>query len=169
MKAFYIKDVNTFLPPYKDVLDRVVTTAKAHFVVFPNGCHGFILGNKVLAPFCYQESVVVQKDGHNIVLTFASVNRWGISIFLLPFDIVTEPIHFRREHIHSDSYLFRVYRHVTMCHPLNMSKGKGRLELNSPDQFCPVYDRHCHLIGLVIGSFKERLVCVDIHAILEDL
>jgi hypothetical protein len=127
-----------------------------------HGVRGFILGNKVVTPYHYNESFIGQKDGHNIVLTYEKTDRWGVSHFILPFPIPCEPLHFRRESLHKDSYLFRVYRHVTLCSGFAITKGGGDYGLDAPDQFCPVYDRHAHLLGMCTGVFCNKLVFVPI-------
>ena len=165
MKAFHLKDVRTFLPPYKPSLATMLEVTKERSVDLSHGIRGFILGNKVLAPHSFQESFVASKDGHNIVLTFEKVDKWGISHFILPFSIPVEPLHFRKERIHKGTYFFRVYRHIMLCSGFAVTARKGMYGLDAPDQFCPVFDRFGHLIGINSGVFCNTLLCIPIQEI----
>lgn len=162
MKPYHLKDLRTYLPPYKRELAEMLHITRERTVILSHGVHGFILGNKVLAPYHYNESVIGSKDGHDIVLTFQKVDKWGISHFLLPFDMPCEPLHFRHEPLHKDSYFFRVYRHVTLCSGFAVENKKGKYGMDAPDQFCPVFDRKVHLLGIVSGVFRGNLLCVPI-------
>lgn len=162
MKAFHLKDTRTFVPPYMRGLEELVITTKERSVDLAHGVRGFVIGNKVLAPFQFAESIVATKENHKLVLTFEKTDKWGISHFLLPFNLPCEPLHFRHKPLHQDSYLFRVYRHVTLCTPFPVSDKKGKYGLDAPDQFGPVYDRHGHIIGINSGVFCEKLLCIPI-------
>lgn len=162
MKAFHLKDVRTYLPPYTRELEDMLSVTHERSVELSHGVRGFILGQKVVTPFQYRESIIASKDGHNIVLTYEKTDKWGVSHFLLPYPIPAEPLHFRHEKIHKDSYLFRVYLQVTLCHAFAVQDQKGSYGLDAPDQFCPVFDRHGHLIGINSGVFCDKLLCIPI-------
>ena len=130
-----------------------------------SGVRGFIIGNKVLTPYQYKKSFVAKKDGKDIVLTFQKTDKWGISHFILPFTVPCDPLSYRKEPLHPDTFMFRVYRHVTLCSPYVITRGKGEYGLDAPDQFCPVFDRHCHIIGIVSGVFCDKLLCIQIQDI----
>ena len=166
MKPYHLKVVRTFLPPYVNELATMLETTKERSLELSHGVRGFILGKHVLAPYQYNQSMIGSKDGHNIVLTYEKTDKWGISWFLLPFDIPVEPLHFRHERIHSDSFLFRVYRHITLCKKFSLQESKGSYGLEAPDQFCPVFDRHSHLIGINSGVFCDRLLCIPIQELI---
>ena len=162
MKAFHLKDTRIFLPPYKGNLEEMLSVTKERSIELSHGVRGFILGNKVVTPYQYKISMIASKDGHDIVLTYEKTDRWGVSHFLLPYPIPCEPLHFRHEKIHKDSYLFRVYTLVTLCHGFAVSDKKGEYRLEQPDQFCPVFDRHGHLIGINTGVYCDKLLCIPI-------
>ena len=162
MKPFHLKDIRTFLPPYKDKLEEMLSVTRERSVELSHGVRGFILGQKVLTPYQYSESFIATKDGHNIVLTYEKTNKFGVSYFLLPYPIPVEPLHFRHEPLHNDSFIFRVYRHIIMCKAHKVSSGTGKYGLDAPDQFCPVFDRHSHLIGINSGVFCDKLLCIPI-------
>jgi len=162
MKAFHLKDVRTFLPPYKENLEYMLTITKERSVTFHNGVRGFIVGNFVLAPFHQSESCIVKKDGHDLVLTYNTTNNWGVSIFLLPFTIPCEPLHYRNKKIDRDTFLFRVFNHITLCSAFAVRNQAGEFGMDAPDQFCPVFDRHGHLIGITNGVFNGKPLCVPI-------
>lgn len=162
MKPYHLKDVKTFLPPYKTELAEMLRITKERSIELSHGVRGFILGQHVLAPHAYNISLIGEKDGKKIVLTYEKTDKWGVSHYLLPYHIPCEPLHFRHEPLHSDSFLFRVYRHVTMCKAYKVTNGKGEYGLDAPDQFCPVFDRHAHLLGLNTGVFCDRLLCIPI-------
>jgi hypothetical protein len=166
MKPFHLKDVRTFLPPYKRELANMLEVTQARSIDLACGVRGFILGNKVLAPHSFQESILASKDGHKIALTFEKTDKWGVTQFLLPYPIPLEPLHFRKEKLHKDTFLFRVYRHITMCSAYKVVTGSGMYGLDAPDQFCPVFDRHGHLIGINSGVFCDRLLCIPIQEII---
>jgi len=165
MKPYHLKDIRNFLPPYKNELAEMLSVTKERSIELSHGVRGFILGQHVLAPHAFNESLIGEKDGQKIVLTYEKTDKWGVSHFLLPFTIPCEPLHFRHEHIHADSFLFRVYRHVTMCKAYKVSTGSGQYGLDAPDQFCPVFDRHAHLVGLNTGVFCDRLLVIPIQLI----
>lgn len=165
MKPYHLKDIKTFLPPYKNELAEMLSVTKERSIDLSHGVRGFIMGQKVLAPYQYHESIIGEKDGFKIVLTYEKTDKWGVSHFLLPYPIPCEPLHFRHEHLHPDSFIFRVYRHVTMCKAYKVTQGSGNYGLDAPDQFAPVYDRHAHLIGINTGVFCERLLCIPIQLI----
>jgi len=165
MKAFHLNDIRVHLPPYKGVLDEILSVTKERSVDLSHGVRGFILGQKVLTPYQFKESFIASKDGHNIVLTYEKTDKWGISHFLLPYPIPVEPLHFRHEKIHKDSYLFRVYRHVTLCSAYAVSENQGNYGLEAPDQFSPVFDRHGHIIGINSGVYCDKLLCIPIQEV----
>jgi hypothetical protein len=165
MKAFYLKDIKVLPPPYKKEMVEVLSVTKEHSVELAHGVRGFIFGNRVLAPHSFQASLIAQKDGHNIVIQYEKTDKWGISHFILPYSIPCEPLHFRHQKIHSDTFLFRVYDVVTLCSPFSVKDRKGLYGLDSPDQFSPVFDRHGHLIGINSGVFCDKLLCIPIQAI----
>lgn len=144
----------------------MLTIEKERSVELPNGGIGYILGNMVIAPFFYKGSCISKKDGHDIVLEFVGTSRWGVSYFNLPFGIPCEPLTFRKEHIHMDTYFFKVSDEIALCKGLAISKEQGKFEINTPAQFCPVFDRHAHLLGFNIGLLHNTLLCVSIHEIL---
>jgi hypothetical protein len=162
MKPFHLRDVRMFLPPYTLVLDTILFVTKERSIELAHGVRGFILGQHVVAPHSFRESLIAEKDGQKIVLTYEKTDKWGVSHYLLPFNLPCEPLHFRHERIHKDSYLFRVYRYITLCHAYGVSAGKGMYCLDAPDQFCPVFDRHGHLIGINSGVFCDKLLCIPI-------
>jgi hypothetical protein len=166
MKAFHLKDIKTFIPPYKEYLENLLTITNERSIDLTDGVRGFIVGRHVLAPHAYQESIIASKDGFKIVLTFEKTCNWGVTHYLLPYEIPCEPLHFRHEHIHSDTFFFRVYRHITMCSAFKVMGGKAWYGLNAPDQFCPVFDRHGHLIGMNTGVFGEHLLCIPIQLLI---
>jgi len=162
MKAFHLNDKRKFLPPYSKELEQMVEVTRERSIDLSHGVVGFILGNKVLAPFAFDQSMIASKDGHDIVITHEKVDKWGISHFLLPYPIVCEPLHFRHKRIRKDTFLFRVYKQVTLSYPFSVEERQGHYGLDSPDQFCPVFDRHAHLIGINNGVFCEKLLCIPI-------
>jgi hypothetical protein len=166
MKAFHLKDVKTFLPPYKTELAEMLRTTEERSIELSHGVRGFIIGRHVLAPYQYSESFIATKDGFNIVLTYEKTDKWGVSHFLLPYTIPCEPLHFRHEHLHSDTFLFRVYRHVNMCKAYKVINQQGQYGMDAPDQFSPVFDRHCHLVGINTGVFCDRLLCIPIQLLI---
>jgi hypothetical protein len=166
MKPYHLKDIRTFLPPYKQDLQNMLEVTRERSIELSHGVRGFILGNKVITPHAFNQSLIASKDGQKIVLTFEKTCKWGVSHFLLPYPIPCEPLHFRHEKLHKDSYLFRVYRHVTLCSAYPVIAGSGQYGLDAPDQFCPVFDRHAHLIGMNTGVFCDRLLCIPIQAII---
>lgn len=166
MKPFHLRDIRTHLPPYKDVLERILSVTNERSIELACGVRGFILGQHVVAPHSFRESFIAKKDGHNIVLTFEKTDKWGVSRFLMPFPIALEPLHFRHAKIRSDTYLFRVYRHITLCHAYGVTAGSGMYEIDAPDQFCPVFDRHGHIIGINSGVFCKRLLCIPIQQLI---
>jgi hypothetical protein len=166
MKPYHLKDIKTFLPPYKTELAEMLRTTQERSIELSHGVRGFIIGHHVLTPYQYNQSLIGEKDGHKIVLTFEKTNRWGVSQFLLPYEIPCEPLHFRHEHIHADSFLFRVYRHITLCKGFKLIKGNGMYGLDAPDQFGPIYDRHCHLVGINTGVFCNQLLCIPIELLI---
>jgi hypothetical protein len=162
MKPFHLRDIRTHLPPYKGVLDVILSVTKERSIELAHGVRGFILGQHVVAPHSFRESLIATKEGHKIVLTYEKTDKWGVSHYLLPYQIPCEPLHFRKERLRSDSYLFRVYRHITLCHAFGVTAGSGMYGLDAPDQFCPVFDRHGHLIGINSGVFCDKLLCIPI-------
>lgn len=162
MKPFHLKHIRTFSTPYSKELSEMLSVTKERSVTFQNGVRGFIVGQHVFAPYHQKESCIVEKEGHKLVLTYVKTDKWGISHFLLPFDIPCEPLHFRHTPIHRDTFLFRVFNQVNLCEKFPVQTGKGQYGLDSLDQFCPVFDRHCHLIGLNNGVFCHQLLCLPI-------
>jgi hypothetical protein len=166
MKPYYLKDVKTFLPPYKNELAEMLRITQERTIELSHGVRGFIIGQHVLTPYQFNQSFIGTKDGFNIVLTYEKTDKWGVSHFLLPYTIPCEPLHFRHEHIHSDSFIFRVYRHVTMCKAYKVHKQQGQYGMDAPDQFSPVFDRHAHLIGINSGVFCDQLLCIPIQELI---
>jgi hypothetical protein len=166
MKPYHLKDIKTFLPPYKNEMAEMLSVTQERSIELSHGVRGFIMGQHVLAPHSFHESIIAEKEGHKIVLTYEKTDRWGVSRFLLPYPIPCEPLHFRHEHLHADSFIFRVYRHVTMCKRYKVTTGSGMYGIDAPDQFCPVFDRHAHLIGINSGVFCDRLLCIPIQLLI---
>lgn len=152
--------------PYSRELQEMLTVEKERSVLLPHGGVGYILGNMVIAPFFYKGSCISTKDGHDIVLEFVGTSKWGVSYFNLPFGIPCETLRFRKEHIHTDTYFFKVSDEIRLCRGSAISQKEGRFEINTPDQFCPIFDRHAHLLGFSIGLLHNTLVCVTINEIL---
>jgi hypothetical protein len=162
MKPFHLKEIRMYFPPLSKELEEMLSVTKERSVELSHGVRGFILGQHVLAPHAFQQSCIAKKDGQNIVLTFEKTDNMGVTHFLMPYDIPCEPLHFRHEKIHHDTFLFRVYNQVRLCHPFAVQDGKGEYGLDAPDQFCPVFDRHGHLIGINSGVFCDKLLCIPI-------
>lgn len=165
MKPYHLRNVRVFKPPYKPELEYMITTTQERSVNLSRGIRGFILGRSVLAPYQYNRSLIARKDEQDIVLTHQKVDRWGISHFSLPFDFPVEPLHFRHERVHPETFLFRVHTHITLCARFPVQNQRGSYGLETPDQFCPVFDRHGHLIGINSGVFCNELLCIPIQHI----
>ena len=144
----------------------MLTIEKERSVQLPNNGVGYIVGEYVLAPFFYNYSFTALKDGQKLVLTFQAVSALGISYLKLPFPIVCEPLHFRHERIHSDTFFFKVSDDVQLCKGANLSCEKGKFEVGVPADFCPVFDRHTHLLGFNIGLLHKQWVTVKIEELL---
>jgi hypothetical protein len=162
MKPYHLKEVRTFLPPYQKILEDMLSVTRERSIELSHGVRGFIIGQRVIAPYSFQKSFIAKKDGHNIVLTFEKTDRMGVTHFLMPFEIPCEPLRFRHKNIFNDTFLFRVYNRVILCHSFPVRDNKGQYGLDAPDQFCPVFDRHGHLIGINSGVFCDKLLCIPI-------
>jgi hypothetical protein len=162
MKPFHLKQIRTYLPPYSKELQEMLNITKERTVVFETGVRGFILGNHVLAPHCHKEDAIAEKDGQDIPLMFEKTCKYGISRFLLPYDMPVEPLSFRQRAILKDTFLFRVFNQIHLCSKFTVTTGKGIYGLDSLDQFCPVFDRHAHLIGMNSGIFCKKLICIPV-------
>lgn len=166
MKALHLIPTHELKPPFTKMIEEMLTVEREHSVIFENGGIGYIIGEMVIAPFFFKESCIVTKDNQKIVLTYKSTSQWGVSYFQLPFKIVCEPLRFRREHIHSDSFFFKVSDDVQLCKGANITKSRGRFEVSVPADFCPVFDRHAHLLGFNIGLLHNTWLMVKIQELL---
>jgi hypothetical protein len=144
----------------------MIDTTKERTVVFSDKSRGIIIGNLVYAPFYQKESCIVYRDKVKLVLTHMGVHRMGVSIFKMPYEIVLEPLTFRHEKIHKDSFLFWVFDYVTMCRAFSMQEVKGKFEVSHPNHFCPVFDRFGHIIGISAGVFQKERICIPIKDLL---
>lgn len=165
MKPYHLKDIRTYSAPYSKELEEMLSVTRERSIELAFGVRGFILGQHVVAPHSFQKSIIAKKDGNDIVLTFDKTDKWGVTHFLLPFPIPCEPLHFRKSKIRTDTFLFRVYDDVKLCSPFAVNAGKGLYGLDKADQFCPVFDRFGHLIGINSGVFCEQLLCIPIQEI----
>jgi len=170
MKAFHLKAQREIKAPFCKEVAEMLAVEKEHSIELPlpNGVigMGYILGEQVIAPFFYRESLVAKKDGHNIVLTYLGTSPWGVSYFNLPFPIICEPLHFRHEPLHTGTFLFKVSDNVQLCIGVNPSTKKGKFEVGVPADFCPVFDRHAHIIGFNVGMIDQRWLTIKIQELL---
>lgn len=166
MKPFHLKHSTTLLPPYSKELLEMLSVTRSRSINFETGVRGFIAGQHVLAPFCHKEDCTAQKDGKDIPLMFEKTDKWGVSHFLMPYIIPVEPLTFRQSLIYKDTFLFRVFNQVHLCYKFPVTTGNGRYGLDKLEQFCPVFDRHAHLIGINTGVFCDKLICIPIQEII---
>ena len=166
MKALHLHTVRELVEPFCKEVAEMLTIEQERSIELPNGGIGYILGDRVIAPFFYRESCMGRKYDRNVVLTYETTSCWGISYFKLPFGIPCELLTFRHESIHKDTFFFKVSDDVQLCRGSAITKESGRFELKVPADFCPVFDRHTHLLGFNIGLLKETLIMVRINEIL---
>ena len=166
MKAFHIKSTHEIKPPFCKEVTEMLSVEQERSVNLTGGGIGYILGEQVITPFFYKESFVAKKDGHDIVLTYVGTSVWGVSYFNLPFPIVCEPLHFRHESLHSDSFIFKVSDDVQLCKSTKITKEKGKFEVGVPADFCPVFDRHAHLLGFNVGLLRNMWLTVKIQELI---
>jgi hypothetical protein len=166
MKCFHLKSQKELKPPFAREVTEMLAIEKEHSINLPFNGIGYIIGDRVLAPFFFKENMTAQKDGHNIVLTYENTSVWGVSYFRLPFPIVCEPLHFRHEHLHKDTFFFKVSDDVQFCKGLNISSTKGKFEVGIPADFCPVFDRHAHLVGMNVGLLHNTWLTIKIEELL---
>lgn len=166
MKPYYLHDMRSYKPPFGTELQLMTDTTAEHRVVFDDGASGFVFGDIVFAPFYKKGDCIVKKDGHSLVLTYKEMNRFGVVIYKMPFELPCEPLSFRKRKIHKDTFLFRVTNCVTMCRAFPMLYQEGKFEINQPDHFCPVFDRFGHLIGINAGLFCKERICIPVHLLL---
>lgn len=166
MKAFYLKPQREIVAPFCKEVEEMLTIESERSIELPNGGIGYILGDRVITPFFYKESCIGRKYDRNIVLTYEKTSVWGISYFKLPFGIPCELLHFRREHIHSDTFFFKVSDDVHLCRGANVQNTRGKFEVNTPADFCPVFDRHAHLVGFNVGLMHDTWLTIKIEEIL---
>jgi len=165
MKAFNLKQHKVFTT-YCQALTQMREVCQERMVTFESGHIGYIIDSFVIAPFHLSQSCVVQKDGHNIVLSFKGVSNWAIAYYDLPFSIPCEPLLFRQNKILPDTYLFAVNDSVSLCDSFRAKRVEGKLFVDKPQDFCPVFDRHKHIVGMQVGIFNSHPLCVPIKAIL---
>ena len=166
MKAFHLKSVKEIKPPFCKEIQEMLSVEQERSVNLPSGGIGYILGEQVITPFFYKQDMIAQKDGHDIVLTFVSTSVWGVSYFKLPFPIVCEPLHFRHEPLHRDSFLFKVSDDVQLCKGVNVTKKQGKFEVGVPADFCPVFDRHAHLLGFNVGLLHNMWLTIKVQELI---
>lgn len=166
MKPYYLHDIRTYSEPYGKELQEIAFITQQHSVVFDDGLSGFIFGDIVIAPFYKRGDCIVQKDGHAVVLTFQGTNRFGVTLYKLPFSIPVENLAFRHEKVTKDTFLFRACENITLCRAFSMLKLEGRFEITHASHFCPVFDRHAHLIGINVGVFNNERICIPIQLLL---
>lgn len=166
MKAFHIKPVRELKEPFCKEVQEMLLFEQERSMDLPSGGVGYILGEHVITPFFYKESLVAKKCGHDIVLTFVKTSQWGVSYFKLPFPIVCEPVHFRHKPLKSDSFLFKVSDDVQLCKGVNVTKKQGKFEAGVPADFCPVFDRHSHLLGFNVGLLHNMWLTIKIEELL---
>jgi len=166
MKCFHLKSQKEIKAPFCKEVAEMLIVEKEHSVNLPQNGIGYILGNQVITPFFYKESLVAKKDGHDLVLTYLGTSPWGVSYFNLPFNIICEPLHFRHEHLHADTFFFKVSDDVHLCKGVAISTRKGKFEVGFPSDFCPVFDRHAHLIGFNVGMIDQRWLTIKIGELL---
>lgn len=166
MKAFHLKPQQELKAPFSKDITEMLFVEQQRSVRFANGGVGYILNEMVIAPFIYRESCIAVKDEQNIVLAYEGTSNWGVSYFKLPFPVPCEPIHFRKEYLHTDSYFFKVSDDVQLCHGVAVVNKSGKFEINMPADFCPVFDRHAHLLGFCIGLLHDKHIAVKIEELL---
>lgn len=166
MKAFHLKPQQELRPPFSKTLQEMLFIEGQRSVKFKNGGIGYILGEMVIAPFIYQESCIVLKDEHNLVLTYEGTSNWGVSYFKLPYKIPCEPIHFRKQYLHQDTFFFKVSDTIELCSGIGITEKSGKFEIDKPADFCPVFDRHAHLLGFCIGLLHNKPLAVKIEELI---
>lgn len=166
MKALHLHLMRELKSPVCKEVEEMLTIEQERSIELPDGGIGYILGDRVIAPFFYKKSCIGRKYDRNVVLTYETTSPWGISYFKLPFGIPCELLHFRREHLHADTFFFKVSDNVELCRASAVNREQGRFELKCPADFAPVFDRHTHLLGFNIGLLKETRLFVHIKEIL---
>jgi hypothetical protein len=153
-------------PPFSREITEMLNIEKEHSINLTQGGIGYIMGGQVLAPFFFKRDMMAQKDGHNVFLTYLKTSDWGVSYFSLPFPIVCEPLHFRHERLQADTFLFKVSDDVQLCKGLNVISKQGKFEVGVPADFCPVFDRHAHIIGMNVGLLHNTWLTIKMEELL---
>lgn len=166
MKALHLHLMKEIKSPFCKEVEEMLTIEQERSIELPDGGIGYILGDKVIAPFFYNKTCMGRKYDRNIVLTYEKTSVWGISYFKLPFGIPCELLTFRHEHIHKDTFFFKVSDNVELCRASVVTREQGRFELICPADFSPVFDRHCHLLGFNVGLLKDTRLFINIKEII---
>ena len=167
---FFLREQCTQAAPFKNTFESIYSEHMQHFVQFQSGEIGFLVKpNIAIAPSTQKEDCqVITGDGETTgAVHLAGKRAMNFSLFYVKRTPSQETMTYRREKVTPDTFLFRLDVSKALIRVCSLTSCPDNQNINvvyaEVSDFLPVIDRIGHFVGLSIGKFENKLLCLDAH------